>query len=188
MIWYIYIYTCLYRCLELNNIHVQTYVCVAACCSVLNCMLTEEIQKHPLIRAEMEEKALLLFHVPYICIYVYVHIHRYVLLLVHVPSRLVDKTSSMQEVPLCIASGQIWSAPHHTATHCNTLHNTATRRNTLQRTARQIWSARLSCCALLCIATCCSVMQCVAVCCTVVQCVALLCSVLQCVAVWCSVV
>ena len=75
-------------------------------------------------------------------LYVYVRTHMYVLLLVHVPSRLVGKTSSMQEVPLCIASGQIWSA----RLSCSALQCIAT------------------CCSVMqCYAVCCSVLQCVAV-------------------------
>jgi len=87
----------------------------------------------------------------HVCLYqalcVYVHIHMYVLLLVHVPSRLVGKTSSMQEVELCIASGQIWSA----RLSCSALQCIAT------------------CCSVMqCVAVCCSVLQCVAVWCSVV--------------------
>jgi len=86
----------------------------------------------------------------------------YVLLLVHVPSRLVGKTSSMQEVPLCIASGQIWSA----RLSCSALQCIAT------------------CCSVMqCVAVCCSVLQCVAVWCSVAQCGAIWCSMMQCVAV-----
>jgi len=106
---------------------------------------------------------------PYMCMYICMsslHIHMYVLLLVHVPSRLVGKTSSMQEVPLCIASGQIWSA----RLSCSALQCIAT------------------CCSVMqCYAVCFSVLQCVAVWCNVLQCgtvcVAIWCSMMQCVAV-----